>query len=352
MKNCVVTPSGQAVQEQSPRTSLRPVLRAPLVSTHNLDEASLTFRKIYAETRFSLAPGASFSCDMNIAAVGNIQRISASWSGGLELESSGLTNRFAIGIAKGGLLHGTQHDAPFAIIPGRQGAIFSPNHPIRMCVDSNYQAQTLVFDQALLEQHFLALTGRDAPRSLTFKCHFNCDTSAGLAFYEMISFFHREMDRPDASPLWLTGLRDSVLTGLLVHVEHTASNLLETRPPRAAQSCVRRALEFIAAHAAEPITMADIVAAAGVPERSLRAAFKAQGRAAPMELLRQHRFELARKSLETPNPTTSVARLVAELGLGNPGRFSAEYRKRFGELPSETLERGLVRAGLPRRHPR
>ena len=109
---------------------------------------------------------------------------------------------------------------------------------------------------------------------------------------------------------------------------------------------MRRAEEYIAAHAGEPLTLADIVAAAGVPARSLRAAFAASRGMSPMEHLRHFRFDLARRMLLEPGPEVTVTGVVARLGLGGAGRFSVEYRKRFGESPSETLAAGRARAGL------
>lgn len=69
-----------------------------------------------------------------------------------------------------------------------------------------------------------------------------------------------------------------------------------SQPPRggrAAPACIRRAEEYIDAHAAGPVELADIVAAAGVPERTLRAAFAACRGMPPMAFLRRRRIELA-----------------------------------------------------------
>lgn len=342
-------------QNRSPSSGRRngslSVVRADLVSTHDTDEAADIIRKVYSDARVFTAAGAPFSCAMSAVMFGDIQRISATWSAGAQLDSNGLLERYAITIAKDGLAHGSQNAASVDIVPEQRAAIFSPNRPVHMWIDGVFQARTLTFDSALLKRHFLALTGNEAPRNISFDEDFRSDSTAGTSLFEVLSLFHGALDREDASPLWLASLRDTMLTGLLVHVRHTGSRFLDAPPPRAKQASVRRAEEFIAAHAAEPIGLADIVAAADVPERSLRAAFKAQGRPSPMELLRHHRFELARKGLETPTPTTTIARIITDLGLGNPGRFSTEYRKRFGEAPSETLERGLVRLGLQRRRP-
>ena len=44
-------------------------------------------------------------------------------------------------------------------------------------------------------------------------------------------------------------------------------------------------------------------------------------------------------------PGTTVLSVVKALGLGDPGRFSVEYKKRFGQSPSEVLAGGRAGAG-------
>nr|WP_279636944.1 AraC family transcriptional regulator [Corallococcus llansteffanensis] len=99
----------------------------------------------------------------------------------------------------------------------------------------------------------------------------------------------------------------------------------------AACTARRRVEEFIEAHADEPISLADIVAAAGVPERSLRAAFIAARGMPPAAFLRRRRFEIARQTLLAGAPGTTVAGVVASLGFVSGGRFSVEYKKLFAK---------------------
>ncbi|WP_395849692.1 helix-turn-helix domain-containing protein [Cystobacter fuscus] len=103
--------------------------------------------------------------------------------------------------------------------------------------------------------------------------------------------------------------------------------------------------EFIEAHAGEPISLADIVAAAGVPERSLRAAFITARGMPPGAFLRRRLFEIARQRLLAGAPGTTVAGVVASLGFVSGGRFSVEYKKLFDESPSDTLAASRGPAG-------
>jgi len=56
-----------------------------------------------------------------------------------------------------------------------------------------------------------------------------------------------------------------------------------------------------------------------------------------MRYLRDARFETVHDALKRAQPEQSVAELAMKWGFSHLGRFAVEYRKRFGESPSETL---------------
>jgi AraC-like DNA-binding protein len=62
-----------------------------------------------------------------------------------------------------------------------------------------------------------------------------------------------------------------------------------------------------------------------------------------MRLLRQARLAQARSELAAPRPGTTVTRVALDCGFTHLGRFSQEYVRRFGERPSETLQRARGR---------
>jgi AraC-like DNA-binding protein len=47
--------------------------------------------------------------------------------------------------------------------------------------------------------------------------------------------------------------------------------------------------------------------------------------------------------LVEPGPALTVADAATAAGIAHLGRFATEYRRRFGELPSQTLVRGRSR---------
>jgi AraC-like DNA-binding protein len=101
---------------------------------------------------------------------------------------------------------------------------------------------------------------------------------------------------------------------------------------------LRRALEFVHEHAREAIGTPDIAAAAGLSPRGLQQSLRRHLDQTPGELLRGVRLDGARTDLVgSALDETTVAEIARTWGFGHLGRFSATYRSRFGELPSESL---------------
>jgi AraC-like DNA-binding protein len=101
---------------------------------------------------------------------------------------------------------------------------------------------------------------------------------------------------------------------------------------------LRRALEYVHEHAREPIGTPEIAAAAGLSPRGLQQSLRRHLDQTPGELLRGVRLDGARADfVRGDRDETSVADVARAWGFGHLGRFSATYRARFGELPSETL---------------
>jgi AraC-like DNA-binding protein len=99
---------------------------------------------------------------------------------------------------------------------------------------------------------------------------------------------------------------------------------------------VRRARDFIDANLDAPIRVADLIAVSGVSSRTLFNQFGRFLGVPPMTWLRLRRLDSARNALlrGTARSVTDAALLA---GIAHLGRFSADYFRRFGELPSATL---------------
>lgn len=108
---------------------------------------------------------------------------------------------------------------------------------------------------------------------------------------------------------------------------------------RMAPRHVLAAEHYLRENARTAPTLSELASAARVSVRTLSAAFREYRGCTPMAALREQRLQGVRGELLVAGPGTTV-RAVAEMwGYANLGLFAANYKKRFGELPSATLAR-------------
>ncbi|HVY43787.1 MAG TPA: AraC family transcriptional regulator [Hyphomicrobiaceae bacterium] len=106
-----------------------------------------------------------------------------------------------------------------------------------------------------------------------------------------------------------------------------------------APAVVRRARDYIRAHAEEPIRLADLARQLGITLRALQIGFRRHVGCSPRDYLMACRLELARTRLLAADANTKVATVAFDSGFTDLAVFSMKYRLAFGELPSETLRK-------------
>ena len=130
-----------------------------------------------------------------------------------------------------------------------------------------------------------------------------------------------------------------ITTALLLSHPHNHSAALHRLDRPMAPRDVKRAIDYMQSNLDAPITMADIVVASGVPGRTLFKHFRDWKGVSPMRHLRNARLAHVRQALLRADPDQNVTAIAMGLGFTHMGRFSVEYRRRFGESPSQTLRK-------------
>jgi AraC-like DNA-binding protein len=103
---------------------------------------------------------------------------------------------------------------------------------------------------------------------------------------------------------------------------------------------VRAAEQHAMAHTSERIYVKDLCQAAGVGERSLEYAFRAEMGLSPTAYLTRLRLHRVREALLKRGAVpTSVTNEALRWGFWHFGEFAKAYRECFQELPSDTLRR-------------
>ena len=102
--------------------------------------------------------------------------------------------------------------------------------------------------------------------------------------------------------------------------------------------------DALTAHSGSQLNMPALCSAIGVPERTLRVCCAEFLGMSPTRYLLLRRLNMARSALRRANPSTaSVAEIARTYQFQEPGRFAVTYRTIFGEMPSSTLRRSLIK---------
>jgi AraC-like DNA-binding protein len=103
---------------------------------------------------------------------------------------------------------------------------------------------------------------------------------------------------------------------------------------------MRRLEEVLEAYPDRTLYMAELCAATGASDRTLRACCQEYLGMGPTRYLWLRRMHLARRSLRIADPAaTTVTAVATNWGFWELGRFSVAYRSLFGESPSASLRR-------------
>ena len=121
---------------------------------------------------------------------------------------------------------------------------------------------------------------------------------------------------------------------------YAAPRLTMGRPSYPRCEIIRRIIAKIEQHEDEFLSIEDLTLVADVSERTLRNIFLEYYGLPPRRFLTVHRLHQVRASLQNADPECGrVTAIAAQYGFWHFGRFANEYRRLFGELPSNTLDR-------------
>jgi AraC family transcriptional regulator, ethanolamine operon transcriptional activator len=111
------------------------------------------------------------------------------------------------------------------------------------------------------------------------------------------------------------------------------------------RSLATRARDYLKAHGSRAVFQADLCAELDISDRSLRRVFVDYFGMSPGRYLKLLRLNQARRALRAvEQPVASVTEVGMRYAFFDLGRFAADYRSLFGELPSSTLRK--ARAGI------
>jgi len=99
------------------------------------------------------------------------------------------------------------------------------------------------------------------------------------------------------------------------------------------------ALDYIRGHASGSPSIEEVCRVSGVSWRTLNYAFRERLDLTPKQYLKAFQLRRVHRDLVNREPGEIIAKIAGRWGFWHMGQFAKDYRRQFGELPSETVRR-------------
>jgi len=323
-----------------------PLSRFSRFRTSDVDQARDEVARIFCPHRLApLHPQSQLDACHHTVDLGGFTLNYVQYGADVQIEPGQLGSFFLLQIPIAGAAQiktgATQVDAS----PG-MASLISPTRDVTMQWSGACQKLLVQIPTGQVERILQAQLGRRIQAPIVFDPAVPVRSGAGLRLARLVHTLQEDADSDD--PLFTRHgagpqMREMLVTALLRALPHNHSATILAPAPSIAPRHVRRAEEYMRAHAERAITVSEIAAAAGVSIRSLQEGFSRFRDTTPLEALRNIRLQSAAAALAAAEPGETVTSVAMRLGFNHLGRFSISYRERFHESPSETLRRSQDR---------
>ncbi len=224
----------------------------------------------------------------------------------------------------------------------RNGVVLLPSEDSTVSWTPEATQYVMKFPRGSLEEHLGGLLGHPVTDTIDFDVTMDLTRGPG-ARLSAVRYLQTEIDRPSGlldAPLAREQVESYVQTALLLGVPNSYSDELSRPTGRDRPAVVRRTMDFVESHVDEVLKRV----APGARGRGHRANPADQLR--PISRYEPQRLRARRASRpRARRPCVRVLggrgghRAGGPLGVREDGRFSQQYHRKYGELPSVTLRR-------------
>ena len=223
------------------------------------------------------------------------------------------------------------------------GAIItSPSQTRMVRMEHGSAALNVFLKRSELTRQLAALLGHGVQDEIVFAPAMDITRSYGRSLWRYVAAAMADAESEGSllcNPLAASFLEQLLVVGLLQAHPHNHSAALQRPVHSIAPSSVKRAVDYMQANLDAPITIAELASASGVAGKTLWTHFRRFAGTTPMRYLRDARLDRVHRDLRLAEAQDSVTMVAANWGFTHMGRFSQQYRDRFGENPMETLRR-------------
>lgn len=225
-------------------------------------------------------------------------------------------------------------------------SVISPTRSLSMWHGVDTEKLFVKIERVALERHCHQLLGGNLRRPVEFAPHMSMTAPQLRSWVRLMRWIYDEFGRSGGeaegivSPLFAAQIEQMVITTLLLCQPSNYSERLADQGPSVAPHFIRRAEDYIEEYAHEALTVSDLAEHVGVSTRSLFSGFRKYRDTTPMQYLTGVRMKRVHAELKAASPEgTTVTSVAMNWGFTHLGRFTASYKRHFGERPSVTLHR-------------
>lgn len=339
--------------ETAATTPRLPLQRYRLFESHDMDEARESVARVFCPHGLTMLRPRSelHACHHSARLHRNVSLNYVQYGPGVQIDPGYLQDFFLLQIPlRGGadIRCGAQQveaTPSLASLP-------SPTEPLSMrWADDSPHLIVRLARPALLSR-LEALLQAPLRQALVFDLGVPLDNPALAPLVHFIDYLRLTLDAGNALQAGhrlAEHAEEYLMSSLLMSARHNHSGALAGDTQRGLMPrVVRKAQEFMAAHAEQPVSLADVCREIGCSARALQLAFRQHAGQGPMEFLRELRLDRVRAELlaAAGSDGGGVREAAQRYGFLHLGHFAAQYRTRFGERPSETLARGSRAGGV------
>lgn len=196
----------------------------------------------------------------------------------------------------------------------------------------------LAYPKADADRLLERMMGRPASEPLELAAPFRSAGPTGRILAALVQAATEGLmgERQSVFPHSWAALRDAMIVLLLETLPHSGTAALIQVRREDMPSSIRTAVDFIAANAKRELSIGAVAAAAGLSLRALQQNFQRFLKAPPQDYIKSVRLQGVRRELLDISSRRPIEDIAAEWGFANRGHFANQYRKVYGERPSET----------------
>lgn len=317
----------------------------PVACTHDVPSAREVTSQLLGPARLTPARGtrADFLCTLHAVQVLDVTLAYLDYKVPSDIAIERSADCYTVHMTTSG--QATVHvDGEDHLLSAFFALVVSPGTPYDLHLEQDSPQMIVRIERTALERQLSRMLGKSLSAPVVFERVGDLTTDAASRWTSALNILSAEVMAAGSLIQQGTGagpIEELIISTLLYIQPSNYSTQLAGSSPRSGRPAVRRSIEYIEAHLAEPITLADLAAHARMSSRSIQAGFRDDLDTTPIAFIRDRRLDQARRMLMAaiPGDGVSVSDTAHRWGFGHLGNFSVLYRRRFGESPSETLRR-------------